>query len=185
MARKKRSGRKATTRRRSGKPARRSSRRRGRVRMAGFGGAIQETLAGIAGAVLVSKAADMIPIGDAKTKRLLITGAGIYLMAKGTGTMRNVGTGVAIAGGTMVLNTYFPNLLGTGTPTVGRLSPETTARIQRAADEIRGRIGGLRGRVITGNGGIMGSGGDMDFPQPVGGPRGRVITGSGDASLIY
>lgn len=183
MARKKRTGRKATTRRRSGKPARRS-RRGGRVRMAGFGGAVGEIVKGVAGALIATKVGPMIPVGSPKTRNLIVTGIGAFLAVKGPNQFRSVGIGMGIAGGTLVLNDYFPNLLG-GSPTVGRLSPEMTARMQRAADEIRGRIGGLRGRTIMGDGGVMGSGGVIDFPQTVRGSRGRTIMGGGDPSMVY
>lgn len=184
MAKKKRSGRKAPTRRRSAKPARRS-RRRGGVQMAGFTGAATQVLAGVAGAVLASKVAAHIPVSDPKTKNLILAAGGLLMIAKGQGMVRNVGIGVGIAGATLVVNDYFPNLLGGAAPTVGRLTPEMDRRIQRAADQIRQSVGGLRGRTILGDGGVMGSGGAMDFPQSVGGSRGRTIMGSGDSSVIY
>lgn len=182
MAKKKAAAKASTTKRRSTakKAKRRSSRRAG---ASGFQATAMEVLKGVAGAVLVAKFGDAIPIENPKARHAAVTAIGIYLASK-PGAMKSVGIGAAIAGGTMLAQDVMPDLLtpsalGTGTTTVGRVSPALMQRMQAAAAQMRQGINGTRGRTIMGNG----SGGD--FPQPVTGARGRTIMGSGEPSLSY
>jgi hypothetical protein len=135
--------------------------------------AVTEIAKGVLGAVLVAKFQDKVPIANPKARFALIA-AGGALLARKPSEMRSIGIGAAIASGTMLANEFMPGLLTPGAATVGRLSPQTQARMQAAADDIRRGITGYRQRTVVGTG----EGGD--FPVPVNGVRNRTIVGSGD-----
>jgi len=177
----KRKAKKAAPRRRAAtrKTARRG-RSRGRVSQMSMGGALEEIAKGVLGAVLATKVAPMIPIADTRIRNGAVAIAGGMLAMKSR-EFRAIGLGMGIASGTLLLNDFFPNLLGPAGAVagVGRLTPGTQRRMQAAAERIRAGIAGPRGRTIMGNG----SGGD--FPVPVNGMRGKTIMGSGGGSFSY
>jgi len=139
-------------------------------------GALRDIGLGILGAMAATKLAPMIPIQDPKMKNAAVAGAGILIAMKAP-NMRALGVGMGIAGGTLVLNEFFPNLLGTGT--VGRLSPAAQAQMEAAAARIRQRINGARQRTIVGTGEAG------NYPQPVNGYRQRTIVGSGEQDIVH
>lgn len=157
--------------------AKKKATRRKSSRGMGFGDVLLEVAKGVGGAVVVSKFGGMIPVQNEKARNGILLGAGV-LMARKPGALRSVGMGMAIASGTLLANSFVPNLLAPSSMTIGRVSPETMRRMQMAAQNIRngGRVNGYRSRTIVGTG----QGGD--FAQPVNGARNRTIVGSGESN---
>lgn len=152
-----------------------ASKRRKQSRGMGFMDTLIEVGKGVAGAIVISKFGHMVPVQNEKVRNGLLLGGGV-LLAKKPGPMRSFGLGAAVASGTLLANSFVPNLLSPSTMPIGRVSPETMRRMQAAAEQIRkgGRVNGYRSRTIVGTG----EGGD--FPQAVNGSRNRTIVGSGD-----
>jgi len=170
---------KKTAKRRAPVAKKKATRRKGSGRMS-LQKALMEVVKGVAGAVIVTKFGDMVPVKDPRIRHGLLTLGGAYLASK-PGDMRAVGIGAGISAGTMLVADFMPNILAPST-TVGRLSPATVARMQAAAERTRGAIGGYRQRTVVGTGA-----GD-DFPQPVQGTRSRTIVGGGggyDPGIAY
>lgn len=153
MATKKKST--TTTKKRSGGGGKRksTSRRRSTVVKMGFG----DIAMGVAGAVLATKADEMLSktIKDPKARTAMIAMGGLFAAGKAPKQFKPLLFGMSIAGGTMLLSEMMPSLAGgngqskLGTKSTGALNGRESAAFVK---QMRDRAQALRGvgSVITG-----------------------------------